>query len=227
MGDEFVDPYIDPVTGILRNKIGATTYDELRNAEGELAGVRMGELLERLPLRPSGTLDDMRTIHRILFQDIYDWAGEIRKVEIRKSREGSEFFLPSANIAMGIAWAHEELKKDNMLFELGKDAFVERISYHYDNYNFVHPFREGNGRTQRLMWTLLCHDAGYDLLWRDVTGEENDEASRLAAEDRDFEPLMAMFARIAMPCDPRRPINKELMEALEIGHRSEAPEDRA
>lgn len=91
------------------------------------------------------------------------------------------------------------------------------MAYHYDNYNFVHPFREGNGRTQRLLWTLICHHAGYDLDWRDVTGAENDEASRLAAEDRDMGALVSIFARIAAPCDPLVPINAGLVQAGHLG----------
>ncbi len=209
MPSSFVDPYVDPLHNVLRNKVGAITYDELRNAEGEFVTLRIGEFFETLPIRVSGTLDDLRYLHRALFQDIYDWAGEIRTVEIRAA-EGSEFFLPSPNkIAMGIAWANDELKKDRMLKGLPLSSFAERLAYHYDNYNFVHPFREGNGRTQRLLWTLLCHDAGYDLRWQSVTGKENDRASRLAAEEQDLTPLTEMFSRIATPCDPNVPINNE------------------
>ena len=96
-----------------------------------------------------------------------------------------------------------------MLRELNGEKFAELLAYHFDNYNFVHPFREGNGRTQRLFWTFLCHDAGYDLDWRKVSGEENDEASRLAAEDRDYAGLIRIFRRIAKPCDSRAPIFSE------------------
>lgn len=213
MSDEFVDPYIDPETGVLNNLVGARTYDDLARAEGELVSLRMSELIERGNLHPTGTLDDFCRIHRALFQDIYAWAGSIRTVEIRKNLDGAEFFLPSANIAMGIEWSRSELLRDNMLKGLKRSAFLERLAYHYDNYNFVHPFREGNGRTQRLFWTLLCHDAGYDLDWRLVSGEENDEASRLAAEDRDYSQLVNMFSKIAMLCDPSVPINRELLAA--------------
>ena len=202
MSDGFVDPYIDLRTGVLRNLVGAGTWDELRNAEGELVAMRMSEFLRELPLEPTGTLDDLRCIHRWLFRDVYDWAGEVRTIEIRKAGEGAQFFLPSANIPMGIAWARSELEKDNHFVGLASRRF---------------PFREGNGRTQRLLWTLICHHAGYDLDWRDVTGAENDEASRLAAEDRDMGALVSIFARIAAPCDPSVPINAGLVQAGHLG----------
>ncbi len=214
---DFVDPYIDANTGVLRNLVNARTYDELRNAEGELAASRMGELIETMNHSMKGSLDDFQMIHRKLFGDIYDWAGNLRTVEIRKNAEGSEYFLPSSNIVMGMAWAQEELRKDNMLKGFTREIFIERLAYHYDNYNFIHPFREGNGRTQRLFWSLLCHDAGYELNWLLVTGEENDEASRMAAEDRDYSALIAMFGKISSYCDPDDPINKELLSARHLG----------
>ena len=211
MAHDFVDPYLDADASILRNLVGATNYDELLNAEGELVALRTNEFLEKLPLRPSGSMDDFLFIHRFLFQDIYDWAGMPRTVEIRKSQEGSEYFLPSPNIAMGFAWAQDELRKDNWLRDLPKAEFTQRLAYHFDNYNFIHPFREGNGRTQRLFWTLLCHEAGYDLDWCQVTGEENDEASRAAAEDMDLSGLVTIFTRIATPADPNTPLNGDML----------------
>lgn len=223
--DEFTDPYADLRHNVLRNKVGATTYDELRNAEGEFVALRMCEFFETPIVKPSGTLDDLRRLHKMLFQDIYDCAGEIRTVEMRKAIEGSEFFLPSCNIAMGIAWAYDELKKDHLLKGLPLDGFAERIAYHYDNYNFVHPFREGNGRTQRLLWTLLSHDASYDLHWQDVAGEENDNASRRAAEKQDLTELVKMFSRIAVPCDPNVPINRELIASSSRVARPKASEN--
>lgn len=211
MSSDFVDPYIDPSTGMLRNLVQAATYDELRNAEGEFVALRMSELLSHEPPRFTGSLEDFCYLHKVLFQDIYDWAGTIRTVEIRKNVEGSEFFLPSPNIPMGIAWAREELRKDQFLKDLDADKFASRLAYHYDNYNFVHPFREGNGRVQRLFWTIACHKAGFDLDWRKVSGTQNDEASRLAAEDRRYDALEEMFRQIMTACDPAIPLGEELL----------------
>jgi len=217
LSSDFIDPYLNPSTGVLRNLVGATSYDELANAEGELVTFRTGEFLEKLPIKVTGSLGDLKAIHRWLFQDVYDWAGQTRTVEIRKLGENSQFFLPSTNIEMGVNWAQGELAKDGMLKGMDKRTLVQRLSFHYDNYNFAHPFREGNGRTQRLSWTLICHDAGFDLDWRKVSGEENDEASRLAAEELDRTGLESMFDKIATPCDPDVPINAEMLEG---GHLS-------
>ena len=87
----------------------------------------MGELIERGNLRPTGTLEDFRSIHRVLFQDIYAWAGQVRTVEIRKNVDGAEFFLPSASIPMGMEWSRSELLGDNMLKGLGLLSFPNAL----------------------------------------------------------------------------------------------------
>ena len=152
MPDGFVDPYIDLRTGVLRNLVGAGTWDELRNAEGELVAMRMSEFLRELPLEPTGTLDDLRLIHRWLLRDACDWAEEVGTVEIRKAGEGAQFLLPSASMPMGIAWARSELGKDDLLAGVAPRRFPSRMVCHCDTHNFVHPFREGNGRA--LCWVF-------------------------------------------------------------------------
>ena len=72
MPDGLVDPHIDLRTGVLRNLVGAGTWDGLRNAEGEFVAMRMSEFLGELPLEPTDTLDDLRRIHRWLFRDACD-----------------------------------------------------------------------------------------------------------------------------------------------------------
>ncbi len=73
-GDEFLDPYLDPETGILRNLAGARTKASLEDAEGSLSFARPVQLMDRPP-QPTGDLAELRAIHRHLFQDLYDWAG--------------------------------------------------------------------------------------------------------------------------------------------------------
>lgn len=211
----FVDPYIDPTTGLLKNKVGATTLDELKKAEGELVSIATVKLIEDPPRNRTADLNELQEIHRRLFAMVYPWAGEIRTVEIRKPVKGSAFFLPSPAIPTGIEYSMNELKKDGYLKNLDKDEFLDRLVRNYDNYNYVHPFREGNGRTQRMLWTLICHEAGYDIDWRLISKQDNDEGSRLAAEQRDYSILRRTFDVAVKPCDPNEPI---LLEHASIGH---------
>jgi cell filamentation protein len=208
----FLDAYLDPGTGVLRNLIGARTRESLEDAEGSLSFARLVQLMDR-PLKPTGDLAELCAVHRHLFQDLYDWAGQIRTVDIRKNVEGAEFFLPSAMIERASAFAAGELRSDNMLRGLDREHFIARLAYHYDQVNYIHPFREGNGRVQRVFWNRIALAAGWQLDWRPVHGDVNDRASRAASDQRDLGPLRAMFDRIVTPAPPARNRGKSWREA--------------
>jgi cell filamentation protein len=192
------DPYLDPATGVLRNLVGARTRSELDDAEADVVMARATQLTFR-PVAPTGDLAEFRAIHRHLFQDIYAWAGEIREVDLRKNLTGAQPFLPASVIRRAADFAADELRQDGMLRGLGRTEFIDRLSHHYDQWNHIHPFREGNGRTQRIFWSRVAADAGWDVDWREVTGAVNDEACRVASELSDLTPLLRMFARIVRP----------------------------
>ncbi|WP_309617108.1 Fic family protein [Salinibacterium sp.] len=201
---EVVDPYLDPDTGLLRNLVGARTNPELDAAEGALVVARALQLRD-YPVRSTGDLDEFRAIHRHLFQDVYAWAGEIRTVDLRKNVDGAEHFLSVSAIDRGSLFAADELRQDGMLRGMSRDQFIDRLSHHYDQWNYVHPFREGNGRTQRELWNRVARDAGWQLDWRSVEGATNDAACRAAAEGQDFGPLLAMFDQVvSWDITPRR-----------------------
>jgi cell filamentation protein len=192
---DFVDPYLDPATGILRNLVGATTQTELDAIEGDLVPVRALRLDANSP-PPTRDLTELRAIHRHLFSPVYEWAGELRMVDIRKNIKGAGYFVPAALIERAAGVVAQELREDDFLRGLDRETFIARLAYYYDQLNFIHPFREGNGRAQRLFWDRVARDAGWKLSWLGVTGEVNDEASRAAAEDRDLRPLIAMLEKV-------------------------------
>lgn len=187
----FVDPYIDPATGILTNLIGATNYSDLQEAEANI--VSIAELsLEKIPR--TNDITEIQAIHRELFKNIYPWAGKFRTVDIRK---GSEvFFLDKSRFDTGINYFFNKLAKYNFLKGLDKADFVAKLTELYDELNFIHPFREGNGRTQRAFWNRISKDAGYTLEWQKVVGEELNTASQLAREKQGFNMLRDIFTRI-------------------------------
>ncbi|WP_344204288.1 Fic/DOC family protein [Aeromicrobium alkaliterrae] len=195
---EFVDPYLDPATGILRNKLGATDQIALDQAEGDLVFLRLTKLMSEGVSAPRGDLDEIREIHRTLFQDVYDWAGDIRTVDIRKPGADAQPFLAVSKIELASSYIQGELADEKMLLGLDRDAFIGRISHYYDQFNYMHPFREGNGRTQRVLISRIAHHAGWELDWRQVSGEENDAASRAGAEAFDLQPLHRMFDKIVI-----------------------------
>lgn len=195
---EFVDPYIDPATGILRNLVGARTQEELDQIEADLVEARTVDLPKQR-VKKTADLTELRRIHRYLFGDVYDWAGQLRSVDIRKNVEGAEYFVPVSLIDRAATFTAAELAADNFLRNMSRDQFVARLAHHYDQLNYIHPFREGNGRTQRAFWDRVASDAGWRLTWLAVTGEVNDHASRVASETQDLGPLTTMFNEIVSP----------------------------
>lgn len=188
---EFADPYIDPETCVLRNLVGATTYSELRKAEGDI--VTLSEIaLNSVP--HTVDLTELQRIHRSLFGKIYDWAGELRTVNIRKGSE--EYFLDYAYLENGAQFVFEALSRENYLQGLKREEFVKRLSYFYEQLNFIHPFREGNGRTQRIFWQRVANGAGYKIDWSKVVGEELDSASLVGRVENNLKPLEKMFSKI-------------------------------
>lgn len=162
------DPYADLVTGVLRNKLGLGTAAALEAAEREITHSAM-ILLRESPVRATHDLAHLCAIHRRIFGDIYDWAGQVRTVAIAK---GSMFCLPQF-IEQAMAQISAQLRQEGLLRALGRDAFVDRLAYYLGEVNAVHPFREGNGRAQRAFFEQLAAGAGYVLDWQELDAERN------------------------------------------------------
>lgn len=144
------DPYLDPATGLLRNRLGITDPAELARAEAELTALRLVEL-RRTPVPGGYDLEHLRGFHRFIFGDVYDWAGEPRTVSIGK---GHLFCLPQ-HIDSFAADIFGRLAGWRYLRGLERDEFLDRLAELLADINALHPFREGNGRTQRAFLTQL------------------------------------------------------------------------
>lgn len=191
----FIDPYLDKGTGVLRNLLGATTPKELQEVEPQIVFANQLEL-ESVSIPRTNDMSEVLAIHEQLFKGVFDWAGQIRTVDIKKTDKDAEYFLLVGKIPAATDYVFAELARENYLKDLAQDVFVKRLAHYYDQLNYIHPFREGNGRTQRIFWTRVAHDAGYEINWDEVVGDENDEASRIAAEAMDLSGLEIMFRRI-------------------------------
>jgi cell filamentation protein len=166
------DPYTDPATGVLRNKLGLGTAADLEAAEREITHAAL-ILLRETQVRPTYDLLHLCAVHRRIFADIYEWAGLIRTVAISK---GSLFCLPQY-IEPSAAEIFRQLSDENFLQSLERDAFLDRLTYYLGEVNAVHPFREGNGRTQRAFFEQLADDAGFRLTWQHLDAARNIAAS--------------------------------------------------
>jgi cell filamentation protein len=181
------DPYSDPVTGVLFNKLGLGTTAGLEAAEREITHAAL-ILLDESPVMPTYDLGHLRQIHLRIFGDVYDWVGQIRTVAIAK---GATFCLPQY-IESSAAVIFDELRDEGFLRGLDRDTFTGRLAYYLGEVNALHPFREGNGRAQRTFFRQLTRDAGYTLAWQHLDPVRNIEASA-ASLCGDPEPLRKML----------------------------------
>lgn len=200
----FIDPYIDPQIGDLRNLLGARSPEELKELEPQAVFANELELPEA-GIAHSCDLAELCAIHGQLFQGVYDWAGQIRMVDIRKSHDGAEFFLPVAYIQRAAGFVFDELRAERHFVGLAPGQFAKRLAYFYDQLNYIHPFREGNGRAQRVFWSRVGEQAGCEIAWDEVVGEENNEACRIAMENGDLGSLETMFGRITQKTHLAKP----------------------
>lgn len=165
------DPYAMP-NGVLRNKLGITDHQLLAAAEADITRARLVMLAER-PLPGAYDLGHLQAFHAAIFGDIYPWAGELRTVNIAKRTP----FCPVRNLMPYAAEVFGRLASSGHLRDLPRQEFVIRLAALYGDLNVLHPFREGNGRTQRAFLTQLSANAGYDLNWSILDPQRNEDAS--------------------------------------------------
>jgi cell filamentation protein len=168
------DPYVYPGTSVLRNHFGIRDAAELAERDAGLTAVRMAELERRFVPGDYDTAH-LQAVHRKIFGDLYPWGGELRTVKIAKAE--SMFALPQ-HVAPYLAGVLNDLANEDRLRGLERDDFVARLAYYYAEINAVHPFREGNGRTQRAFLGQIANDAGHPVDWAGLDPDSNMHASR-------------------------------------------------
>ena len=153
-----------PGTTILINKFDIHDEEKLNEIESVISSTRYAEWLNT-PQAEAFDFDHYKAIHRFLFSDLYEWAGEVRTVNI--SKKGAQF-TPAENIESQAGLIFKRLQICNYFKGLPHHEFVDEIVDFYCVTNALHPFREGNGRTQRVFLTQLIHNAGYKINFADM-----------------------------------------------------------
>ena len=167
-----------PGTAVLINKLGLCSQEALDEAEKVAVPLRSMELEQETICEPF-TFSFYCGLHQRLFGDIYPWAGQVRAVDL--SKKGTSFCPASRVKELGEA-KFQRLQEMDELRGLPKEAFLREVTDLYHELNMLHPFREGNGRTQRLFFTLLIRRAGYDISFADCDTEQLMIATILAAQ---------------------------------------------
>lgn len=204
----------DPASGTLRNRWGIRNPERLQMLERAATAFREQQLYHReVTIEHTFGLDHLRAIHRHLFQDAYDWAGEIRNVEMRKMRDESpamvnepkvrRFASPHDDEIPRLVGNVQDLLKDIDLSKVGPSKLALIGAGVYAYLNEAHAFREGNGRTgQRFLNDIATHTA-FRFDFAKISPAAWNQASVLSAPrpGRQIEPrpFLAMLQQIVVP----------------------------
>lgn len=163
---EWEDYYI-PGTEVLQNRFNETDPAVLRRLEEAKVRGRM-ILLQHNPVKGHFDFAHMKAIHKFLFQDVYEWAGEERTApsfgEPHMNKEGHRYFPAGEPMKVQLDKLYRNLReRDKYLVGLPQDEFVEKYAELWNEINIVHAFREGNTRSQFIFFGQLAEHAGYQL----------------------------------------------------------------
>lgn len=183
------DPYLYPELNVMRNRLGIRQAERLAQAAYEFTALRaatlsLGPLLRGLP--------HLCAIHQHLYQDIFDWAGDIREMDIY---QGDTRFCHFAYIEKEGNALMQDLEEEGYLVGLEKAKFVERLAHYYCEINVLHPFRVGSGLAQRIFFEQLAIHAGYQLSWQGIEKEAWNQANQSGAMG-DLTALQMIFSKV-------------------------------
>lgn len=183
------DPHYDDQNKILRNvaniKIQAD-LDALEKRETLLALMR----LQKTPVEGKYDQKHLQAVHQAIFKRVYPWAGELRLITI--SGHG-EMFCRAEYMQSNLDRIFKDLASEKHLKSLKVNEFCDRAAYYLGEINSIHPFREGNGRTQREFMRNLATNAGIYLDWAKTNRQEFYQACSLNHNRGETGPLASIL----------------------------------
>lgn len=166
--------YFTSFDDILENKLGITDPEVLKQLEEEIVPFRTAEIYSSFHVE-TFSFECLKEIHRRLFSDLYEFAGKVRVVDMKRGDNTVPFcyvqFLETEQQRI-----FDVLHQEGEFVGLGREEFVKRLAWLASELNALHPFRDGNGRAIRSFLVLLAANAGYELDYSRVTKEELIEA---------------------------------------------------
>ncbi|MGZ2471790.1 Fic family protein [Sinorhizobium medicae] len=213
-------------TNVLKNRWGIETHSELRVKEYRATAARMQEIAEGDG--PQGNFDKahLKAIHGYIFQDVYEWAGHMRnespviegqRVEpIGGLSKGGTSFLPGSRLEVGLDEALKPIRDPQTLRRATPEEFAERAGRVLSELNYVHPFREGNGRSQEAFISELRRHYGHEIDFSIVTKPRMIEASIETTNDPSS-PVMKHVIEDAMNPGRREAIRSAFEDLREVG----------
>jgi len=165
------------------NVVGANSLEALYNKEKVLTSAKMVALKE-IPIVGQLDYQHLKKIHHFLFENVYSWAGQDRyEANITATfGKGTTYFTPYDKLPLVSTTLFEALKNEAYFKGQTLDIFAKSAASFMNGLNILHPFREGNGRTQRVFMEYVAQNAGYELNFRDITAHEMIKASIVGAQ---------------------------------------------
>lgn len=191
-----VEPKCYPGSAVLVNLLDIHDGKALSQAEADFTLIRQ-QLYRAAPLDGRFDLLHLQRIHHHLFQDVYAWAGHMRGYDMRKGFDGAPF-EPAETLAKRAHDLFFQLRTERYLSGLPWERFIERLAWYYARINQLHPFPEGNGRTQRLFVEHLAAEAGYGIDWDKVHRWEI-ETTAVQAALGSIDSTVWMLERVTTP----------------------------
>jgi cell filamentation protein len=191
---EYIDPdytYTDPKTGVLWNLGNITDNDTLTFFESTAVTKRTKEL-EKSPVKVKDSTT-LFAIHQYLFQDVYTWAGQKRRVEISK---GGKQFFPIDHFDTALVYIDNLIAEYRSIDKNDSDKIAGKLAEILDTVNYLHPFREGNGRTQREFLRTLAREKGYTLNLNPADNADVYERYMSGTIDADVEKLAGLILEL-------------------------------
>jgi cell filamentation protein len=179
-------PYCYPGTDVYRNKEDIRDRYELESFERQHSGDRLLTLPHNLPITVQGYCE----INRYILQDVYDWAGEYRTVTTGRGAPfcKAEFIAPEMNKRFAAITAEDNLRG------LTADQFAARAAEHTCELNAIHPFLDGNGRTQRAFLEVLAEQAGHEIDLARIDPQGWNQAAKESYYRQDYRPMRNIIA---------------------------------
>lgn len=182
------DPYCYPGTHTLKNLLDIKEEALLENAEREISEIEA----QRLTMSPPPfDYSYLKSIHNALFSDIYEWAGKQRTVDISKN---DTRFCTIDRIKPEADKLFNRLKKNSHFENLSKEQLVVAAARFYSDLNVLHPFRDGNGRTQRILFEHIIFNCGFFISWEGISKREWLEANIAGFQGND-DKLECVFSK--------------------------------
>lgn len=171
--------YCYPDTDVLINKLDIRDKAKLKQAEEEFTAVKQMALLQE-PIKGRFTKTHLFRIHRFLFEDVYPFAGHIRKEQISK---GDTMFYPPDLIDRELERVFKNIHSKKLLAEQDEEKQIQNLSQTMAELNIIHPFREGNGRSTRELIRCMALEYGLHINWGNTDRETLINAAIAAVDD--------------------------------------------